>query len=299
MLRLTHLILAGTLAACGADDPRCVLDGDCPGREVCVIGRCVLPSGPEQDAGRNDDAGHHRIDSGAPIADTGEPRPDSGLPTLDAGTPGRDTGTPRPDSGPPLVDAGSPLVDAGRPPATDSGVPRQLISLVVSEVLYDVTGRDLDQEWVELYNGSRRSLNLSGYSIAYGGTSWTHGTYQLMGILQPGACVVVGGPTSSPNNGSPAYYLARAFEPPIQNAGRERADGIAVFNLPAAEITGNSIPIDTVLYGVENLSELIDSDGNIQAEVNVGDAPANSSIERIGDRWTINPAPTPGDCSVR
>jgi hypothetical protein len=59
------------------------------------------------------------------------------------------------------------------------------------------------------------------------------------------------------------------------------------------------MPIDTVLYGQQNISELIDSNGEIQADVDVADAPANSSIERIGDQWAINRAPTPGVCLVR
>jgi hypothetical protein len=298
MLRLTYVALALSIAACGAEESTCVLDGDCPGTEVCVIGRCVQPSTrPSSDAGHSRDTGLAIVDAGR--ADSGSvARPDSGL-RPDSGPMLSDAGNPVFDSGPAHSDAGPPnLDDAGRPPPDDAGGPLTPVGLVISEVLYDLPGVDAEQEWVELYNGGARELNLAGFSIAYGGTSWTSGNYELMGTLAAGDCVVVGGPASAAGNGNPQFIIARDFAPDIQNSGT-RADGVAIFNLPAAEVTANSVPIDTVLYGRENSSQLIGSDGQVLAEVDVGDSPASSSIERIGEVWSINPAPSPGVCLVR
>ncbi len=55
---------------------------------------------------------------------------------------------------------------------------------------------------------------------------------------------------------------------------------LALFDVPASQITGSTVPIDAVVYGSNNTSGLIDETGSANAPV-VGDDPARSSIERI------------------
>ncbi len=166
-------------------------------------------------------------------------------------------------------------------------------NLLLSEVLYDVSGTDTAFEWVEIYNNDTVAINLAGYSLGYGGTTYTTGLMQLSGTIQPGATFLVGGPTSSATNANPAFDLALDFSPDIQNAG-STGDGVALFNVPASAVTGSTIPVDAVIYGPNNNSGLIDETGNANGP-EVGDASGGSSIERtdLAGAWQIQSSPTP------
>ncbi len=166
-------------------------------------------------------------------------------------------------------------------------------SLLLSEVFYDPSGTDDGLEWVEIYNNDSVAINLSGFSLGNGGTTYTTSLVQLTGTIQPGATFVVGGPTSSVANGNPTLDQAINFSPDFQNSG-STGDGVALFNVPAASITGSTIPIDAVIYGPNNNSGLIDESGNANP-AEVGDAPSSSSIERIdlAGNWQIQSTPTP------
>ena len=170
--------------------------------------------------------------------------------------------------------------------------------LILSEVFYDRSGTDNGFEWVELYNSGTQTLDLSSFSIGYGGTSYTSGTYQLSGSLAPGATYVVGGTSSDSTNHSPTLNQSLDFSPDIQNSGTV-GDGVALFNVPAAAITSTLVPIDAVIYGPNNSSGLIDETGAANSP-EVGDAPGGSSIERttVGGAWQIQSSPTPNSTSL-
>ncbi len=165
--------------------------------------------------------------------------------------------------------------------------------LVLSEVLYDVDSTDDGLEWVELYNAGEAAVNLSGYSLGNGGTDYLYSTAQLSGTIQPGQTFVVGGPTSSGTNGNPTFDLVINFNPDIQNSGTA-ADGVALFDVPAAQLTAVTVPIDAVIYGPVNSNGLIDETGVANAP-EVGDASPGSSIERtdLAGSWQIQSSPTP------
>lgn len=165
--------------------------------------------------------------------------------------------------------------------------------IVISEVFYDAPGSDNGLEWVELFNTGSSAVDLSGYSLGAGGTSYTYSTVQLSGTIQPGATFVVGGPTSSSSNGNPSFDQSFNFSPDFQNSG-STADGVALFDVPASQITGSTVPIDAVVYGGSNSSGLIDESGSASAP-EVGDAGSGDSIERIDNAgsWRIQTSPTP------
>ncbi len=171
-------------------------------------------------------------------------------------------------------------------------------SVILSEVLYDVSSGDDGFEWVELYNAGETAVDLSGWSLGNGGTDYTYSTAQLAGTLQPGATFVVGGPTSSSTNANPSYDLVVNFSPDFQNSG-STADGVALFDVTAAQINGSTVPVDAVVYGSNNSNGLIDESGAAGAP-EVGDAPAGSSIERtdLAGSWQIQSSPTPGATSL-
>ncbi|HSA22685.1 MAG TPA: lamin tail domain-containing protein, partial [Myxococcota bacterium] len=171
---------------------------------------------------------------------------------------------------------------------------RPLVGLILSEVLYDTSGEDSGLEWVEIYNGTNQAVDLAGYSLGAGGTDYTYSKLQLAGTIQPGGCFVVGGPTSSALNFNPVLDQAQDFNPDIQNSGTT-ADGVALFAVPAAQITAARVPIDAVIYGTTNVSNLLDESG-LPGNVDVGDAGSARSIERDADGWQVQSAPSPNVC---
>jgi len=165
--------------------------------------------------------------------------------------------------------------------------------LILSEVLYNVSGTDDGLEWVEIYNSGTETIDLSDFSLGNGGTSYTSSTVQLAGSLAPGGVFVVGGPTSNGTNGNPVYDQVANFSPDFQNSG-SAGDGVALFNVPAAAITSSTVPIDAVVYGPNNDNALIDETGSANAP-EVADAPDDQSIERtdLAGSWQIQSTPTP------
>ena len=94
-------------------------------------------------------------------------------------------------------------------------------------------------------------------------------------------------------NFNPTFDQQVNFSPDFQNATGTTADGVALFNVPT--ITSSTVPIDAVIYGTNNDNDLLDETGNPGA-VDVGDAPAGSSLQRTNlSTWAINSNPNPGN----
>ena len=181
---------------------------------------------------------------------------------------------------------------------TDGGPPPPPGGLILSEVFYDATSSDNGFEWVELYNSGTQTIDLSVFSLGNGGTTYTSSKVQLSGTIAPGATFVVGGPTSDGTNGNPTYDLVINFSPDFQNSGSV-GDGVALFDVPAAAVTSSTVPIDAVVYGPNNNSNLIDETGVANAP-EVGDASGGSSIERtdLAGSWQIQSSPNPNSTSL-
>jgi hypothetical protein len=179
--------------------------------------------------------------------------------------------------------------------AVFSGVPQANASLVLSEVMYDPSSADNEYEWVELFNNSASSIDLSGFSLGWGGSDYTYGTLQLSGSIASGDYFVIGGPLSGDSNGNPVFDLALDFSTGIQNGGTQ-SDGLALFDLTSDMIMAGTTPVDAVIYDLDdNLAGLIGTDG-LPALPMVGDAPSGSSIERLDltGNWGIQAEPTAG-----
>jgi cardiolipin synthase A/B len=177
------------------------------------------------------------------------------------------------------------------PPALPGGV--------LSEVFYDAVGSsDNGLEWVELYNPTSRTIDLSEYSLGNGGDNYTYSHVQLTGTLAPSACWVIGGPTSNVTNYLPLLNQVIDFSPDFQN-GATPADGIALFHVKAISITTSTIPIDAVIYGTANTNNLIDETG-VANPPDVGASGSGKSNERIDitGTWRVQSSPTPNNCTV-
>ncbi len=179
----------------------------------------------------------------------------------------------------------------GGPPPAPAG-------LVLSEVFYDRSGSDNGFEWVELYNSSGVSIDLSAFSLGSGGSGYTTSTVQLSGTVAAGATFVVGGSSSDSTNGNPSFDLVVNFSPDFQNSG-STADGVALFDVSSSQITSSTVPVDAVVYGGSNSNSLIDETGPANAP-EVGDGSAGPSLERtaLARTWPTQSSPTPGSTSL-
>ncbi len=166
-------------------------------------------------------------------------------------------------------------------------------TIILSEVMYDVPASDDGFEWVELYNPGPETVDLSGYSLGNGGIDYTYSVVQLAGTIAPCQTFVVGGPGSDSSNGHPSFDQVLNFEPDFQNSG-SAGDGVALFDVPASQITASTVPIDAVIYGPNNDNGLIDESGSAPGP-DVGDAEPGSSIERfdLAGSWRIRSNPDP------
>ncbi|RMH18886.1 MAG: hypothetical protein D6696_12155, partial [Acidobacteria bacterium] len=165
--------------------------------------------------------------------------------------------------------------------------------VVLSEVLYDVSGTDDGFEWVELVNTGAAPVDLSTFCLGNGGTTYTTSTAQLSGTVAAGATFVVGGPSSSATNANPTFDQVLNFSPDFQNSGTT-GDGVALFDVPCAQVNASTVPVDAVVYGPNNNNGLIDETG-VANPPEVGDAGPGSSIERLdlAGSWQIQGSPTP------
>lgn len=166
--------------------------------------------------------------------------------------------------------------------------------LHVAEVLYDADGSDDGAEWIKLYNSCDDDQSLTGMSIGYGGKNYTTGGFDLSGKIDGKSCIIVGGPASDGSNGEPNVTMEINFRPDLQNSGSE-ADGVAIFTGSFEDVTKSTVPVDAVIYGGSNSSNLLDARGETP-DPHVGDAPEGSSILRTGrDSWTVS-EPDPTSC---
>ncbi len=155
--------------------------------------------------------------------------------------------------------------------------------LVISEVFYDARGADGGREWVELFNPGPLTIDLSTWSLGYGGADFTYGTLALGGEIVPGDYFLIGGGD---------FDINVDFSPNLQNGG-DTADGVALFDLPPADIDRASVPFFAVLYGGINANGLPVAGGLIPP-AGVPGAPPGGSIELTGDGgWRVQPVPTP------
>jgi hypothetical protein len=169
--------------------------------------------------------------------------------------------------------------------------------LWVSEVMYNPTGfGDDGREWVELYNAGAVSIDLSSYSLGWGGPDYTTGVLQLAGTILPGQYFVVGGPGSDAGNGNPTYQQIANFTPDLVNPFFVSA-GIALFDVDAASVTPATVPVHAFIYGglFGNLNGLMDESGAPGAvDVPFPLPGGGASIEFDGASWAPQGAPTPG-----
>jgi phosphatidylserine/phosphatidylglycerophosphate/cardiolipin synthase-like enzyme len=170
--------------------------------------------------------------------------------------------------------------------------------VIIGEVFYDAVGGDNGLEWVELYNPTRTTIDLSHYSLGNGGIDYLYSRVPLSGLLPGGACWVVGGPTSNITDYLPLFDQAIDFAPDFQN-GATPADGIALFDVQAISITSRTVPIDAVIFGTANTNDLIDETGSVNPpDVDAASSGQSNERRELIGTWSTQSVPNPNNCTV-
>ncbi len=172
--------------------------------------------------------------------------------------------------------------------------------LILAEAYYDHPGGDGGFEWVKIYNGTGATVDLSGYALAWGGNDYTYGSIQLAGEVLNGECFLVGGPMGDDVSGFPggaSFDQSEELSPNLQNSNDAGiADGVALFDVPAASVGVATVPIDAVIYGTSNDNGLLDETG-AAGPVDVADAGSGESLVLLNDMtWQVSTAPAPTTC---
>jgi len=166
--------------------------------------------------------------------------------------------------------------------------------LWISEVMYDPSGGDNGNEWVELFNAGASAIDLSNYSLGWGFFDYIP-ALQLVGTIPSGGYFVVGGPNGGPGVGN--YDQVENFNPNLGNGGVVAA-GVALFNEQATDVDAATVPVHAVIYGggiLGNFFGLMDESGGV-GDIDVpSPLPGEGdSIEFDGTVWGEQGAPTPG-----
>ena len=185
------------------------------------------------------------------------------------------------------------IIDTGGPDPGDAcDGASAAAGLVINELVSNVTSTDDGYEWVELYNGSGRSLDVSSYVIASGTRSFDPGDPFPEGTVIPaGAHFVVG---QSPKAG-PIDLVNEGWE--LGNAS-SNSDGVRL-----EDCVGTVI--DTVVYGDPNEDLLVDDSGSEATSLaptpsenaSIARVPNGSDTDRSGDDFVELGLPTMGQAN--
>ncbi len=138
----------------------------------------------------------------------------------------------------------------------------RIAGLDIAEVLADPAGEDDQLQWIKLHNRSSLGIDLSSYRLQAGQGNYDLVTVALAGSIPAGGCVVVGGPSLSGTNSEPNFAQAVDFTPNLPYMGTQAA-GFAVFDGSATPLGGVMTPVDTMLVGMTNHTQLLGPDAEI------------------------------------
>ena len=159
--------------------------------------------------------------------------------------------------------------------------------------MYNPSGGDNGNEWVELFNAGGSAIDLSNYSLGWGGADYLP-AIQLVGTIPSGGYFVIGGPNGGPAAG---YDQVENFDPNLDN-GWLVSGGVALFNEQSGDVDATTVPVHAVIYGgIFGNAGLWDESGGV-GDVDVPftfpPAPAGTTIEFDGTVWGEQGTPSPG-----
>lgn len=144
--------------------------------------------------------------------------------------------------------------------------------VVLNEVLYDATGTDAGNEWIEIYSAGRYPVDLGGFVIQVGDTAFTNAyTIPSNTWIDPGRFLLMGG----------SLVTNRDLEVNFTMPNRFTNDATAAVRL-AAEVGANTHVADCLMYGGNEVNfnpNELDTTGWIST--NARSAGAGKSLVRL------------------
>jgi hypothetical protein len=174
-----------------------------------------------------------------------------------------------------------------------------ITGLSFSQIYTDPAGANDGLQWIQISNPTSVPISLAPYTIGSGRNNYTTSLTQLTGTIPAHACFVVGGPTSSSANGSPTYGEVFNFSPDltIGSGATGQATGFALFDATITQVNQTTIPIDSVLCGMNNLAGLVGADG-VAATPTCSDVATGHSVSRTdATTWVDQATPAPNNCT--
>ncbi len=135
--------------------------------------------------------------------------------------------------------------------------------VTINEVLYDPSGTDKGKEWLEIYNDSEASVDLTGWQIYSGGGSFSLDFTFPVCTLAGKSFLLIGAPT----------FCDLQTEFSFQNGGSE-TDGIMLMD-------SQGVCRDVLLYDSSNASGLQVENGQVGTSFAVDVAQGNSLARKI------------------
>lgn len=170
-----------------------------------------------------------------------------------------------------------------------------LSSVVINEVFYDPSGIDTGFEFLELYNNGTSAVDLTGWQVQYGGTTFAYATWDFPAgtSIAAGDYLLVGGDSVQTFfEVIPDVIAAFAFQNG-SSSGTGPTDGVRIYN-PAGPY------YDTILYDAPNTNNLPGDDATPGAQL-CPDVVSGHSLERVtvgvdnnlASDWADRTSPTP------
>ena len=144
----------------------------------------------------------------------------------------------------------------------------------LNEFLANPSGSDSQvlEEWVELYNVGSSEMDLAGWSLEWGTTTYNK-SLDLSGVIQPGGTFVI---SEALANVGADLLLPSDEKLGLGNAS-SNADAIRVLDC-------DGVVVDTVVYGGSNANGWLDDRGVLVLDTETGPKPGdNESIARFQD----------------
>ncbi len=155
--------------------------------------------------------------------------------------------------------------------------------VIINEFLADPSGSDTGNEWVEIYNAGRSSVNLAAWQLHWDTSSWTGASSFSVPAgttLAAGGYLVIG-----------AGGLSASLS--LGNAGSS-ADGV--------RLACNGSAVDTVIYGTPNSDALTDDRGTAATSLapkpasgqSIARLPNGTDTDASATDFSLSTSPTPG-----
>lgn len=195
-----------------------------------------------------DSGGDPTTDDDAGTGDAGKDAGDGGKDAGDAGDGGKDAGDAGGDAG----DAG----DGGVDPGDGGSVKPAQGEIVISEVMYNPSGTETKEEWIELHNTAATERDLSGLVLKDGASPVHSHTIRAGTVIAPGAYVVF----AAEKAGAIAAKVPAGVVVYDYNTGLETKDRVVLGNSDSGSIVllSGATEIARAKYGALNLGNAAD-----------------------------------------